>query len=194
LGGIVSSRLRNRVRKLAAGINGTEQNIHKGVSTLLPRQPREEDRLDVGMVDPAFDDHRAHRMQNHNSIVAVVGRRRDQCFPTVPKSEILPVARIAIDSDVSLSGICIRKDKTDALVLRGIRNLGRIEFVQDGGDGDTAGVEVRGNGREWINEVREFGGAASPAHREGTDVASSIAAAVGTSGIWTSIRSKDPNT
>lgn len=60
------------------------------------------------MVNPRFEDQRTNRVGDNDGVIVLRSDSKNELVALVPRSEILPIARISIDSDVTLRNIIFK--------------------------------------------------------------------------------------
>jgi hypothetical protein len=154
---VVAALLGNGVRKASRWVDRTEQNIHNRVSSLLAGQASAENSCNVGVVDPVLDEDRADSVHHDDGVRAHSGGLLDEGVAGVPEEEIVAVASVALDGDVALAGVGVHEDEAGVGFLGNVRHLAVGGIVQDTLDdgGGLVGLDVLGDGRKRVNEVRE---------------------------------------
>jgi hypothetical protein len=121
-------------------------------------------------------------VDNDDGVVALTRHVLDERISLVPERQVVAISRVRVDGDVSLAAVGI--DEDDALVgLASDSGSGDVVEVVEHSLDDGIGVralEVVLDGGERVDEVRVVHAARSPALSEGTLVAASISAGVGT--------------
>ena len=118
---------------LAARVDVAVENIGNGVSGFLARQASPDDSGDVGVVVPFIDQDGTGSVHNHDGVVAVFSDSFDHIFAVLPERQVLPVTRIAVHFQETLSSVGVDKDKRHAVALRvriyTQKELGRSELT-----------------------------------------------------------------
>lgn len=60
------------------------------------------------MIDPGFDDQRTNGVDDHDSVVVLSSDSKNELVTLMPCSQILPITRISIYSDVTLIGVIFK--------------------------------------------------------------------------------------
>lgn len=125
---IVAWALRNSVWKSPRWIHVAEEDVCDRVAGFLAWNTRPDERSDVRMVDPGFDDGRADRVCYDDCVWVVACDRVDEVVRVDPKCEIfpaeevrwaglcfvlmhnLPITFITVDCDIAFARISIDED------------------------------------------------------------------------------------
>lgn len=99
--GIILPRLRDRIHQLSTRVHTTKQHVHQSITGLLTGNTSVEDCGDVGMIDPGFHKDGACYVHDDDGVGAVGCSGVDEGFAAVPESEIVTVAGVAVDGDVT---------------------------------------------------------------------------------------------
>ena len=94
LGTIVRWALRNRVWEATRRIVVTVKNVDDGVASFLPGETRPDQRSDIGMVDPGFNNRRTDRMCDNDRIVIVVRNSRNEVVSIAPQGQVLAIGKL----------------------------------------------------------------------------------------------------
>jgi hypothetical protein len=57
------------------------------------------------MIDPGFNDQRTNGVDDHDSVVVLSSDSKNKLVALMPCSQILPVTRVSIYSDITLIGV-----------------------------------------------------------------------------------------
>lgn len=149
------------------------------------------------MVVELVDKDRADGVHDNNRVVAVASNSVDHVRAVVPQGEIVAIALVSINNDVTFTSITVGKDNASTAYtwLRdtGSQSSGLVEsrIVNDRFDRALAASDFGLDCLEGCNEVWEVGSSRAPAHRQRTIVAATVATSV-----WTQPFSvaSEPNT
>ena len=114
------------------------------------------------MVVPRANKDRTYGVHNDDSVVALRRHVRDQVVTVVPESQVVAVTLIAIDSDVTLTGVGIGKDETDTVDLGSTTGKSSLlsvgVVISDALDVATLAADLGLDRLERSDEVWEVGG------------------------------------
>ena len=76
----------------------------------MARNTSPEDSSDVLVVVPVVDQDRTNGVEHNDSVLAEACNMADDFLTTLPQGKVVAVALIAVDDDVTFSGVGIGKD------------------------------------------------------------------------------------
>lgn len=180
---------------LATGVTLSVEDIRDGVAALLSGDAGVDNGSNVGVLVPVVDEHRTDGVNDDHGVVALAGDVLDQSVAVVPDREVVAIAQVPIDTDISFSCIGVDEDEGHASDVRNATSksgdLGVCVVVNDRLDGAAVAPDLSLDGFQRSDQVWELSSTRSPAHGQSAVVTSTIGASVRSVLVLASIGSKD---
>jgi hypothetical protein len=211
-GTVISASLAPGERSLSTGVDLAVEDVGDSVTGLLTGNTGPDDGSNVLMLVPGLDQDGADSVHDNNSVVTLRGDGVNKDVTVVPKSKVVAVALVAVESNVSLASISICENNActanlgDTVCKSSL--LGDSIVVDDALDRAIVAKNLSLDSLERSYEVREVScklvskckllngtrkltSAAAPTHCEGTVVAAAVWTSVGSVWVLAGVRAED---
>ena len=142
---------------------------------------------DVGVRGVVGEQDWADGVDDDDSVVAERGDVHDQVVAALPQGQVVAVALVAVDDDVSLPSVGVDEDDRGRGAHGERLDLTVGEVVGDGLEHSTIADEFVLNGRLRSDKIGEVGAPGTPAHGQGTVVTATVGTSVRSIRIVTSV-------
>lgn len=148
-------------RSLSTRVDLAEEDVCDSIARLLTGDTSPNDGGNVLMLVPGLDQDSTDSVHDDDSVVALRSNGVDELVTSIPKGEVVAVTLIAIEDDVSLTSVGVRKDNAGTADLESTVSKGGLlsgsVVVDDALESAAVAENLSLDGLEGSNKVREVG-------------------------------------
>jgi len=148
-------------RSLSTRVDLAEEDVRDSIAGLLTRDTGPDDGGHVLMLVPGLNQDGTDSVHDDNGVVALGSNSVDESVTLVPKGEVVAVALIAIEDNVSFTSISVGEHDAGTADLESTVSKGSLlgvgVVVDDALESATVAENLGLDGLEGSNKVREVG-------------------------------------
>lgn len=148
-------------RSLSTRVDLAVEDVGDSIAGLLAWDTSPDDGGHVLMIIPGLDQDGTNSVHDDDGVVALRGDSVDKSVAIVPKCEVVTVALIAIEDDITFASVCVREDNAGTFNLLGTvsegSDLSGCGVVEDALDRATVAENLSLDSLEGSDKVREIG-------------------------------------